>query len=122
MNTRRYRDVKAAILKSLETGNYRHETRGGSADEKNLLQVNLVSEAFVITAIKSFPAGRAKRSDHHFLSGVDVWTLDPTIDEGAGLVRVWYLKFYCLAEDDAWFISVHPSEPQRCVPTDAPQE
>jgi hypothetical protein len=115
MNTRRYREVRAAVLKALESGNYRHETRAGRADEKNLLQVNLVDEVFVINAIRSFPPGKARRSGHHFLDDVDVWTLNPTVDEGSGVARVWYIKFYCLAEDDAWFLSVHPSRAEAEV-------
>lgn len=109
MEVRRYRDVRAAVLRALATGNYRHETRSGRVDEKNWLQVDLVSETFVLDAIKSFPAGKAKGTDHHYLSGVVVWTVMPTVRETGGIVRVWYIKFYCIDEDDTWFISVHPS-------------
>ena len=74
------------------------------------MQVGGVSEDFVARAIEAFPAGRARRSAHHFLEGVNVWTLDPLTDEGTGVSRVWTIEFYCLAEEDTWFLSVHPSD------------
>ena len=109
VNPRSYREVKEAILNALETGNYRHEARAGSAYEKKLLQVGEVTETFVADAIRVTPARSATRSDHHFLAGVHVWTITPTLDDGSGVVRGWYIKFYCLAENNVWFISVHPA-------------
>ena len=42
-----FRDVKAALVAALESGNYEHELREVQ-EEKNLLAVGDVSQAFVV--------------------------------------------------------------------------
>ena len=109
MNTRSFRQIRAAVLKALETGNYQHEARSGKINEKNLLQVGMVTDGCVADAIKACPARNTTRSTHHYLPDVDIWTLKTTIVID-GISQFWYIKFFCLAKDQVWFISVHPSD------------
>jgi hypothetical protein len=106
MNTRRYRDVREAVLQALEARTYLHDLRTEPA--KNMLEAKLVTEAFVIDMVLACPARRAKRSEHHYIPGVDVWTLTPTVRNNLGQTETWYIKLYWLK--GVWFISVHPAE------------
>ena len=103
MNTKRYSEVREAVLQALETRTYTHEERS-DRPAKNLLWAQLVDEAFVIELVKACPAGKARRSEHHGFPHIDVWTLSSSARNN----DKWYVKFYLLG--GVVFISVHPAE------------
>ena len=96
-----FRDVKAALLVALESGNYGHEPREVQV-EKNLLAVGEVSQAFVVQLVRKTSGTEYSSSPHHAQASVAVHVFKPMKD-GAR----WYVKAYFAPDKSVVFISVH---------------
>ena len=96
-----FRDVKAALVAALESGNYEHELREVQ-EEKNLLAVGDVSQAFVVELVRKTTGNEYSSSTHHAEVSVEVHVLRPMKDGTR-----WYVKAYFTPDSSAVFISVH---------------
>ena len=96
-----FRDAKAALVAALESGQFAHEPREVQ-EEKNLLAVGEVTDAFVISLLRKTKGNEYNSSPHHADATVDVHVFKPHKDG----IR-WYVKAYFTPDASAVFISVH---------------
>ena len=101
-----FKKARSAIIAALEDGNYSHEAREAQR-ERNLLAVGEASEAFVIGLLKRASGTGYRESPHHWDAEVPVHTFLCRHGEES-----WYVKAYFM-DDEARFISVHPSDRKR---------
>jgi hypothetical protein len=96
-----FREAKAALIAALQQGAYGHEPREVQ-EEKNLLAMGEVTEAFVIELVRKSTGNAYSVSPHHADASVDVHLFKPTKDG-----QRWYVKAYFTPDKSAMFISVH---------------
>lgn len=96
-----FKEARALLIEALQSDQYRAEDRS-DVREKNLLDTEEVTPAFVIHLLNRCAGWEYGTSKHHFQ---DVWCHTFTPQLGA---ERWYIKAYFQPGGEAVFISVHP--------------
>jgi hypothetical protein len=101
-----FRKARSKIIAAPQAGTYSHEARD-ALRERNLLAVGDVSAEFVIELLKRAGGADHRESPHHRDAQTTVHIFSC---RHAG--ERWYVKAYFI-DDEARFISVHPSRRTR---------
>lgn len=89
--------IKSKVIVALKTGNYQHQARSGTIDEKNLLQSGEVTAQEVIGFLSNCTSHHYRSSPHHRIPEIEVHVIRKD---------AWYVKFYFI-DPNTFFISVH---------------